>query len=155
MNDIKFKNNLLETYEKTVLKVIEFGSKYSSDCLFLINKTPIEVFNFIKNLPYKPDPKNIEFLSRPEFSIWRKDLPRDCDDKTLIGVCYFELKNIPYRIVISGKDIKPHHIYLEYLDKFKNTWIPFDATYPKNIFGKVPYIEKFRKIFYPLKKIID
>lgn len=155
MNDIKFKNNLLETYEKTVLKVIEFGSKYSSDCLFLINKTPIEVFDFIKNLPYKPDPKNIEFLSRPEFSIWRKDLPRDCDDKTLIGVCYFELKNIPYRIVISGKDVKPHHIYLEYLDEFKNTWVPFDATYPKNIFGKVPYAEKFRKIFYPLKKIID
>lgn len=152
MNDIKFKNNLLETYEKTVLKVIEFGLKYSSDCLFLINKTPIEVFNFIKNLPYKPDPKNIEFLSRPEFSIWRKDLPRDCDDKTLIGVCYFELKNIPYRIVISGKDIKPHHIYLEYLDEFKNTWVPFDATYSKNIFGKIPYSEKFRKIFYPLKK---
>lgn len=152
MNKINFKNNLLETYEKTVLKVIEFGTKYSSDCLFLINKTPMEVFEFIKNLPYKPDPKNIEFLSRPEFSIWRKDLPRDCDDKTLIAVCYFELKNIPYRIVISGKDIKPHHIYSEFLDSFKNTWIPFDATYSKNVFGKIPYVEKFRKIFYPLKK---
>jgi hypothetical protein len=150
--EIKFKSNLLETYEKTVLKVIEFSQKYSSDCLFLINKTPLEVFEFIKNLPYKADPKGIEFVSRPEYSIWRKDLPRDCDDKTLIAICYFELKNIPYRIIISGRDIKPHHIYSEFLDNLKNTWIPFDATYQKNIYGKVPYVEKFRKIFYPLKK---
>ena len=152
MQPINFKNQLLETYEKTVLKVIEFSKKYSSDCLFLINKTPQEVFEIIKNLKYKPDPQGIEFLSRPEFSIWRNDLPRDCDDKTLIAVCYFELKNIPYRIIISGKGIKPHHIYPEFLDSLKNTWIPFDATYQKNIFGKTPYVEKFRKIFYPLKK---
>lgn len=152
MEPINFKNQLLETYEKTVLKVMEFSQKYSSDVLFLINKTPQEVFEIIKNLKYKPDPQGIEFLSRPEFSIWRKDLPRDCDDKTLIAVSYFELKNIPYRIIISGKDIKPHHIYAEFLDSLKNTWIPFDATYQKNIFGKTPYVEKFRKIFYPLKK---
>jgi hypothetical protein len=150
MNKPILKNNLLETYEKTVLKVIEFGKKYSSDCLFLINKTPAEVFDFIKNLDYKPDPINIEFLSRPEFSIWRKDLPRDCDDKTLMAVCYFELKNIPYRIIISGKTFKPHHIYAEFLDQLKNTWIPFDATYKKNQFGKYAYVEQFRKIFYPI-----
>jgi len=150
LEKINVTNNLLETYEKTVLKIIEFSEKYMSDCNFLINKTPEQVFEIIKNLKYKPDPQGIEFLSRPELSIWRKDLPRDCDDKTLIAICYFQLKNIPYRIVISGRSTKPHHIYPEIQD-FKNNWIPFDATYSKNIFGKYPYKEVFRKLFYPLK----
>lgn len=148
----RLSNNLLETYEKTVLKIFEFAEKYSSDCNFLINKDLKQVFDFIKDLKYKKDPDGIEFLSRPNFSIWRDDLPRDCDDKTLIACCYFELKKIPYRIIISGKNFKPHHVYPEYYSHTKKNWCPFDATYSNGELGKYLYIENFRKIF---KKIID
>lgn len=139
------KINPLETFEKTVLKIFEFAKKYQTDCLFLESKTPIEVFDFIKNLEYKPDPVGIEFLSRPDFSIFRNDLPRDCDDKTLIACCYFELKNYPYKIIVSGKNKDPHHVYpIVFLD---NNWVVFDATYPSNKFNQVPYKEKFKKIY--------
>ena len=45
----RLSNNLLETYEKTVLKIFEFAEKYSSDCNFLINKDLKQVFDFIKD----------------------------------------------------------------------------------------------------------
>jgi hypothetical protein len=135
----------LDTYEKTVMKVFEFAKKYQTDCLFLESKTPLEVFDFIKNLEYKEDPKGIEFLSRPAFSIFRTDLPRDCDDKTLIAACYFELKNYPYKIVVSGKNTNPHHIYpIVFLN---NSWKVFDATYNTNNFNELPYKESFRKVY--------
>lgn len=142
---MKKKINPLETFEKTVLKIFEFAKKYQTDCLFLESKTPIEVFNFIKNLEYKPDPVGIEFLSRPDFSIFRNDLPRDCDDKTLIACCYFELKNYPYKIIVSGRSNKPHHVYP--IVFINNSWIYFDATYSSNEFNKPPYKEVYKKIY--------
>ena len=146
----KLTSSLLETYEKTVLKIFEFADKYKSDCNFLAYENLEDIFDFIKNLEYKQDPKGIEFLSRPKFSIFRTDLPRDCDDKTLIAACVFELKDIPYRIVISGKTKKPHHVYPEIF--INNGWIPFDATYKRGLLGKRLYKEIFRKVY---EKIID
>lgn len=138
-------NTPLDTYEKTVLKIFEFAKKYQSDCLFLESKTPFEVFEFIKNLEYKKDPEGIEFLSRPKFSIFRDDLPRDCDDKTLIAACYFELKNISYKIIVSGRNSNPHHVYP--IAFINNEWIVFDATYPTNKYNQILYPETFRKIY--------
>lgn len=135
----------LETYEKTVLKIFEYAKKFQKDCLFLESKSIKELFDFVKNLEYKKDPDGIEFISRPEFSIFRNDLPRDCDDKTLIIACYCELKNIPYKIAVSGKNNSPHHIFpLIYIEK---NWIPFDATYSTNKLGEYPNNIKFFKVY--------
>lgn len=142
---MRLNNNKLETYEKTVLKILEFTEKYSGDCLFLINYTPKELFNFVKDLEYKPDPVGIEFLSRPEFSIFKKNLPRDCDDKTLIVTCWAKLKNIPFKVCVSGRRNKPHHIYpILFID---NKWIIFDATYSNGEIGKKFFKENFCKIY--------
>ena len=144
-NEFKITNNLLETYEKTVLKIFEFSKKYSSDVLFLESKTPDEVFEFVKNLKYKPDPKGIEFLSRPKFSVFENNLPRDCDDKTLIITCYCELKNIPYKIAVTGKNNSPHHIFP--ILKIFDNWVYFDATYESGKIGKLIFEPKFFKIY--------
>lgn len=134
----------LETYEKTVLKIFEFTKKYYTDVIFLESKTPEEVFEFVKNLKYVSDPKGIEFLSRPKFSIF-ENIPRDCDDKTLIITSYCELKGIPYKIGVTGKGKSPHHIFP--IIKLNDVWTYFDATYKNGEIGKLIFKPKFFKIY--------
>ena len=106
MNKI-FRTEELKTYKNTISKIFEFTNLYYTDVIFLDCKTPKEVFEIVKNLTYKPDPRGIEFLSRPLYSIFEKNLPRDCDDKTLIITCYAKLKGIPYKIAVTGKNKYP------------------------------------------------
>ena len=135
----------LETYEKTIFKIFEFANKYYTDVIFLDCKTPKEVFEIVKNLDYKADPKGIEFLSRPLFSIFEKNLPRDCDDKTLIICCYAKLKGIPYKIAVTGRNKHPHHVFP--ILCLNNSWVIFDATYENSEIGKFIFPPVFFKIF--------
>jgi len=142
---MRLEKSKLNSYRETVQKIFEFSEKYYNDVKFLELKTPIEVFEIVKNLDYKPDPKGIEFLSRPLYSIFKNDLPRDCDDKTLIISSYATLKNIPFKIAVSGKTNFPHHVFpILQIDK---NWIPFDATYDYSQYGKFLFSPKFLKIF--------
>lgn len=143
--EFNLKSIPLETFEKTVLKVFEFTEKYFTDVIFLESQTPEEVFNFVKNLEYKPDPKNIEFISRPKFSIFENNLPRDCDDKTLIITSYAKLKNIPFKIAVIGKENQPHHIFP--ILKLNKEWVYFDATYESGKIGELIFKPKFFRIY--------
>lgn len=139
------KKEELETYEKTIQKIFEFTNLYYEDVLFLQNKKPEEVFEIVKNLSYRADPKGIEFLSRPKFSLFSNSLPRDCDDKTLIVCCYAKLKGYPYKIAVTGKEREPHHVFPILL--INNSWVIFDATYQNAIYGKFLFPPVFFKIF--------
>ena len=91
-----------------------------------------QYFNFVKDLPYLADPKNIEFLSRPGASLLGSAKYRDCDDKAILIGSYLILKKIPFRfIAVSTNPAKKiHHVLVE--AQIKNCRLFIDATYPKN-----------------------
>lgn len=139
------KKEKLESYEKTIQRIFQFTNLYYEDVLFLQNKKPKEVFEIVKNLSYRADPRGIEFLSRPKFSLFSDFLPRDCDDKTLIITSYAKLKRFPYKIAVTGKNREPHHVFPILL--INNSWVIFDATYQNAVYGKFLFNPVFFKIF--------
>jgi hypothetical protein len=124
---MEINNYRLETFDKTVLKIIEFSKNYKND-LIDFKETPFyDFYLFIKNLPYRADPKNIETLSRPALTLNKNYSPRDCDDKTILICAFCELKKIPYKIVVTGKNKKFHHVFPQVF--LNGNWIIADATY--------------------------
>lgn len=137
------KNDL--DYKRLVKDILIDSKNYLDDFPFP-KYTIKEFYNYVLNLPYIDDGK-AEILARPKFSLDPNyKVNRDCDDKTLSLVSYLRFRKIPFRIIVSGRNQKPHHIYPEFF--WNGFWIPFDATYPKiNNFGKRLFPEKFREIF--------
>lgn len=139
----------LETFDKTVLKIIEFAKKYKNDLRKFKNKSFFEFYNIVKNLPYIADPKNIETLSRPKYTLNKYYEPRDCDDKTLLICGFCELKNIPYKIHVTGRKNKFHHVFP--VVKINNEWKISDATYPnRGNFDENLFYPKLKKIYVPI-----
>jgi hypothetical protein len=87
---MEINNYRLETFDKTILKIIEFSKKYKNDLIDFQNKSFYDFYLFVKSLPYKADPKNIETLSRPFYTLNKNYSPRDCDDKTILICSYCE-----------------------------------------------------------------
>jgi len=92
----------------------------------------LEMFDFIRTIPYEPDPPGDELIMRP--SILLKRGRGDCDDKTIMGCSYFKCKDIPTGFsLVSDRPEKPvHHIFTIFQNYGK--WYDFDATYPHNVF---------------------
>lgn len=141
----------LETFDKTILKIIEFAKKYKNDLLQYRNKSFKEFYDIVKSLPYIPDPKNIETLSRPIYTMNPNHSPRDCDDKTLAICSFCELKNIPYKIIVTGKKNRFHHVF-PVVNLSGSSFIIADATYPnKGNFGEFLFYPNLKKTYIPLK----
>jgi transglutaminase-like putative cysteine protease len=164
----------LESYRDTVSEVYRLARSYSSDIQkpFYYTKQDLcgiaqlcgtdlkagrwrnlfHFYDYVRSLPYHPDPVGLETVSRPLYTLnpeWTG--PRDCDDKTILIMAYCHLNNIPARAVVVGKGLRPHHIYPEVF--IHDTWQPADATYPDSDhdcrFGKRLYNENFREVFEP------
>jgi hypothetical protein len=95
-----------------------------------------DFYNFVKNIPFRKDPRPIEIIARPYLIVKHKDLGMDCKKKSVLVGSYCEYNNIPYRLVISSKrgDKKCHHIFVQ-IEGPDGSWKNVDATYPEyNIF---------------------
>ena len=83
-----------------------------------------------QNIRYTKDPYRVEVLHTPRRMLELR--AGDCDDMTILLGAMLESIGHPIRFVIVGPDIsRPKvfsHIYLEV--KYKNKWIPLDATTP-------------------------
>ncbi|HMV45757.1 MAG TPA: hypothetical protein PK079_26360 [Leptospiraceae bacterium] len=134
----------LTSYQNTVAHIIRIAREYTQDVSGFDNF--FQLYNYVRDLPYKSDPVNQETVSRFLYTK-NYDFPiRDCDDKTVPLVSYAILKKIPVRVVVCGEIETPHHVYPEIF--FGDSWLPADATYDDRCsFGKYLYNEKFRKIF--------
>ena len=90
-----------------------------------------EYFNFVKNIPYRKDPKPIEIVARPYYLVKHRKLGLDCKKKGTLICAYLRLKNYKYRAI--GASTRPdgqiHHIYFELYDTDAKQWRPVDATY--------------------------
>ena len=99
-----------------------------------------EFYDFMKNIPFNPDPENIELLKRPYYTVKRIGPGGDCDDKSIAVASWAKIAGIPYRFVGVGNKISKNekillsHVYPELYIGGK--WIPFDTTYSFNILGQ-------------------
>ena len=135
----------LESYKQTVQKIFYLIQKYYEDLNRKSNYSIKEIYDFVRNLEYVPDPKNEETISRAKYTMksnWGG--ARDCDDKTVILGSYAYSKSIPFRLIVSGQKNTPHHVYPEFY--ILNVWVPMDATYKYCKIGKKLFKEKLLKI---------
>jgi hypothetical protein len=90
-----------------------------------------EFFNFVKNIPYRKDPKPLEIVARPYYIIKHRALGMDCKKKGLLICSFLRMKNYKYRAIGSSSrpDKQVHHIYFELYEPTEKKWKPVDATY--------------------------
>jgi hypothetical protein len=110
--------------------------KYYLDMVPYASLSAIEMFTVIKNLPYRPDPPNVETLMRPKYTMTMQGYGGDCDCKALALAAWAYLQKIPYRFIAIRRPGRAvlHHVAIElYMEK---QWIFFDPTYRFNSFGE-------------------
>lgn len=97
-----------------------------------------DVFNLIKNLPFRNDPDDEETLMRPLYTMNMQGPGGDCDDKAIALASYFKLTATPWRFVAVRRPEKKdlHHVYTEYYNSISGRWIPADPTYGFNVLGR-------------------
>ena len=107
-----------------------------------------EFFDFVKNIPYRRDPKPIEVTSRPYFILKYRNLGMDCKKKNTLICAFLRMKNLKYRAIGSSSrpDHVVHHIYMEFFDQNKKEWRPVDSTYPENVLFNRPPQETYREV---------
>lgn len=116
---------------------------YHNDMLPFAAYTLCEIYDFIKNIPYRPDDENAETLIRPALLLAGIEGAGDCDDKAIALASWAHLRGIPYRFVSVRAHDKEmlHHVFPElYINK---AWLTCDATYNFNCIGKdrTPFAE--------------
>ena len=126
----------LYSLEQTGATMGELAIKYCEDMRPFYGFTLFEVQNYIKNLPYRDDPEDQEFISRPSICMNDETIPFDCDDRAVCIGAFCELHGIPFRFVAVCEYPNPdfHHVYTEV--KIDGNWIPCDATYPEHEIGQ-------------------
>jgi hypothetical protein len=107
-----------------------------------------EFFDFVKNIPYRRDPKPIEIVARPYYIIKHRALGMDCKKKNSLICSFLRMKNYKYRAIGSSSrpDFAIHHIYMELYDQKRGQWRPVDATYPGNKLFERPKSETAREV---------
>lgn len=95
-----------------------------------------EVFDLLKNIPYKADPPDSEHLQRPFYTLNEMGAGGDCDDKAIAAGAWANLRGYPFRFVAVSKfaDKDLHHVFTEMY--IQQTWFPFDPTYAFNVLGR-------------------
>jgi hypothetical protein len=86
--------------------------RYYLDMAPFASCSVIQVFNLIKNLPYRPDPVNVETLMRPKYTMTMRGYGGDClsEDTKLLTINEFDIvtpvyiANIKVGDIIMGKN---------------------------------------------------
>jgi len=79
--------------------------KYYLDMVPYASLSVIQVFNIIKNLPYRPDPPNVETLMRPSYTMSMRGYGGDClseDTRLLTDIGYKKISEVRVGNVIMG-----------------------------------------------------
>jgi hypothetical protein len=110
--------------------------KYYLDMLPYTSLSLIDMFTRIKNLPYRPDPDNLETLMRPSYTMNMKGTGGDCDDKAIALAAWARLFGYPYRFIAIRRPGRKtlHHVTVEIF--LNNHWIFCDPTYNFNVIGE-------------------
>jgi len=124
--------HLIETFylDLQLCFISRHGKQTSLDKLTLP-----EFFTFVKNIPYRRDPRPVEVVARPYYIIKHRALGMDCKKKSVLCGSFLRIKNYKYRAIGSSQrpDKRVHHIFFQLFDPEKKDWRNVDATYPHNV----------------------
>lgn len=105
----------------------------------------LKFYRHVCDLPYVPDPVDVETVSRPCYTLDVSYGPRDCDDKSVLLASWLHAHGEPLRFVASSTrpDKMLHHVFLQ----MKNGLF-LDGTYAKNrdFVGFYPYFTKITRL---------
>lgn len=106
--------------------------KYYLDMASYASFSPLEIYTLIRNLPYRPDPDNVETLMRPMYTMMMRGTGGDCDDKAIAFAAWAKLRGYSYHFVAIRRAGRPtfHHVAVELF--MQGQWIFFDPTYRFN-----------------------
>lgn len=97
----------------------------------------MEFFNYVCALPYRPDPPDVETVSRPAYTLREDYSPRDCDDKAVLIACWCRGHGIRCRFVAISTQPggEPNHVFTQV------NGVDCDATYSEyhGLLGVYPY----------------
>lgn len=142
---------ILENAHQTGRAMYRMVDKYYIDMAPYADLSMFEAFDLIKSLPFQPDPKGVELIKRPFYTMNKMGPGGDCDDKSIAAGAWAKISGIPYRFIAVGRynpEIKTpflmqlmglrkillSHVYLEVYILGK--WILFDPTYSFNVLGQ-------------------
>ena len=138
------KKNLFDVYQ-TGREMRRLALSYCSDLGRWLNVPFLAYYRFVCNLPYIPDPVDIETVSRPLYTLCINYGPRDCDDKAVLLAAWFVAHGEKVRFVASSTrpDKKLHHTFLQ-----MRNGLFLDATYDYNadFVGFYPFFPDLTKI---------
>jgi len=115
---------------QTGSKMLYLTKRYWTDIGNKVDWSFQDYFRFIADLPYIADPKNIEALQRPLYSLSNEAYFRDCDDKSILIACWCYGNYVPFRFIACSYELKdsPHHAIIEVESDEGPMYV--DATYP-------------------------
>lgn len=106
---------VISDVRETAWWIARVAAAFCRDCEGMKDWSPTQVYRRLKMLPFRPDPKGLESLQRPLFTLdphWEG--PRDCDDKTLAFVAWGFVKpdrRVRFRICRDRNARSWHHVY--------------------------------------------
>lgn len=128
---------------KTDGKAVSTGSimrqvveKYYMDMAPYASWSHFRVFDKIKSLPYRTDPRLVETIMRPLYTMRSQGCGGDCDCKAVALASWARLHRMPYRFVAIKRPGRKtlHHVAVELY--IGDKWIFADPTYAFNVFGQ-------------------
>ena len=137
------KTVVLRDVIQTVTEMDRLSKQYLKDLIPYAGLNLIQFYYLLKNIPFKSDPKDNEFLQRPAATLYGLSKYGDCDDKSIVLKSFCFLKNIPARFCAVSNFFhrRLHHIYIEVL--LCDEWKPLDPTYHSNkLFKERPFTKK-------------
>jgi len=123
-------------------------SDYTEDVEDYLPLSVQQMFDFVRKIPYVPDPKHNEKVARPKYTI--RD-GGDCDDKTVLFLAWLKAKGYDGGFSIVSQKWSFSHIFPFVTIDGKN--IDLDATYEDGVIGKSMQWTR-RKDFHMKGKLI-
>lgn len=99
----------------------------------LKNMDLLELFNFVKNQPYRRDPAGREIIPRPLYTLrYGSRLGRDCKKQAIIIAAWARANSLPFKFVVVSTEPEktPHHVFTSVF--WGGRWVDVDATYKTN-----------------------
>lgn len=128
----------LLTLTQTAQEMVRLARAYKEDMAPYASFSVQELFDFLKAIPYRADPKGLEYLQRPYYTVNQLGAGGDCDDKAICVAAWALCQGKPFRYVaVSRKKDKPlHHVFAEV--KIGTEWVGVDPTYSHHVLNQRP-----------------
>ena len=134
----------LSCVEQTGAAMRRLACNYCADLGRWLAVPFVVYYRHVCELPYIPDPPEVETVSRPLYTLNARYSPRDCDDKSVLLAAWLHAHNEKCRFVATSTrpDKVLHHVFVQL-----ENGLFVDATYKKNaaFMGFYPF---FRKVTY-------